>query len=141
MLRRSGHELDVPKLQAYLRDALPEDDVSALSVEQFSHGQSNPTYVLTTARGSKLVLRKQPPGKLLRGAHDVSREYRVMKCLQGIAPVPRVRLLCTDPNVVGTDFVVYDYAEGRHFGDVRMPELEPKDRTAIMISLLRTLGR
>jgi predicted Ser/Thr protein kinase len=43
--------------------------------------------------------------------------------------------------VVGTDFIVYDYAEGRHFGDVRMPKVEPADRTAIMTSLLRTLGR
>ena len=35
-----------------------------------------------TCCGLRWVLRKQPPGKLLRGAHQVDREYRVLKALQ-----------------------------------------------------------
>ncbi len=42
------------------------------------------------------VLRKQPPGTLLRGAHAVDREYRIMRALAGHVPVPTVRHLCED---------------------------------------------
>ena len=56
----------------------------------FSGGQSNPTYRVTTEQGC-YVLRMQPPGPLLPGAHAVDREYRVMGALQGTGvPVPRM---------------------------------------------------
>lgn len=55
---------------------------------QFGHGQSNPTYLIsvsasgvpgrtTGSRPWQAVLRKKPPGMLLKSAHDVEREYRV----------------------------------------------------------------
>ncbi|KAA0148011.1 hypothetical protein FNF29_06955 [Cafeteria roenbergensis] len=139
---RKGHELDLAKLQAFLRDAVPTADFEGMSVEQFAHGQSNPTYVVTPARGHKVVLRKQPPGSLLRGAHDVLRECKIMKCLHGIVPVPTVRAACEDAGVVGTPFFVYDYVDGRLFRDVCMPELgeDAQQRGAILTSLVRTLG-
>ena len=49
-----------------------------LILRQFDHGQSNPTYYIKYA-GKELVLRKKPPGKLLKGAHAVEREFKVMK--------------------------------------------------------------
>ncbi|KAA0176300.1 hypothetical protein FNF27_02356 [Cafeteria roenbergensis] len=139
---RKGHELNLAKLQAFLRDAVPTADFEGMSVEQFAHGQSNPTYVVTPARGHKVVLRKQPPGSLLRGAHDVLRECKIMKCLHGIVPVPTVRAACEDAGVVGTPFFVYDYVDGRLFRDVCMPELgeDAQQRGAILTSLVRTLG-
>ncbi|MGI9350318.1 MAG: phosphotransferase, partial [Rhizobiaceae bacterium] len=51
-------------------------------IEKFSGGQSNPTYKLTADTG-QYVLRAKPPGELLKSAHQVDREYRVMKALQG----------------------------------------------------------
>ena len=39
-------------------------------VEQFKGGQSNPTYKLVTP-GKSYVLRRKPPGQLLKGAHAV----------------------------------------------------------------------
>ena len=39
-----------------------------LNVEQFKGGQSNPTYKLVTP-GASYVLRRKPPGELLKGAH------------------------------------------------------------------------
>ena len=78
---------------------------------QFKHGQSNPTYVCSVRdKSTKLVLRKQPPGKLLRGAHAVDREFRVMNALQGSAvPVPKTRLFCPDSGLNET-FELSDYA-------------------------------
>ncbi len=61
-----------------------------VAVRRFSHGQSNPTYLLTTPE-RKYVLRKKPDGILLQSAHAVEREYRVMLALQDTGvPVPRI---------------------------------------------------
>lgn len=72
------------------------DDVE---VKQFKHGQSNPTYlIIRKDSAEKLVVRKQPAGKLLRGAHAVDREYRVMSALGTTSvPVPKTKLFCSDP--------------------------------------------
>merc|ERR1719476_908341 len=80
-----------------------------LSVKKFGFGQSNPTYFLSTDRGQEYVLRKKPAGKLVKGAHAVDREYRVMKAV-GLAgfEVPQVHVLCEDDSVLGTSFYVMD---------------------------------
>jgi aminoglycoside phosphotransferase (APT) family kinase protein len=49
-----------------------------LQVRQFKHGQSNPTFLLTDASGTKYVMRKKPPGKLLSSAHMVPLPARMM---------------------------------------------------------------
>ena len=54
------------------------------------------------------------PGHLLRGAHQVDREYRVMAALQGTGvPVPRTLLFCDDPSILGTLFYVMQFVNGR----------------------------
>jgi aminoglycoside phosphotransferase (APT) family kinase protein len=73
------HRLDEPRLLSYLRQQL-KLPAGNLSSKQFQHGQSNPTYLLEVG-GQRLVLRKQPPGKLLASAHAVDREYRVLTAL------------------------------------------------------------
>ncbi|NIP68894.1 MAG: phosphotransferase, partial [Planctomycetales bacterium] len=49
-----------------------------LRIRKFTVGQSNPTYLLTTGSG-KYVLRRKPTGTLLKSAHAVDREFRVLK--------------------------------------------------------------
>ena len=74
---RDGMDLDREKLRNYLESkfGLSGDE---LELRQFDHGQSNPTYYIRFG-GQELVLRKKPPGKLLRGAHMIEREAQVMK--------------------------------------------------------------
>ena len=73
------------------------------------------------------MLRKKPPGQLLASAHQVDREYRVMKALGTVGfPVPNMRALCLDESVIGTTFYVMDFLEGRIFRDARLPGLEPR---------------
>jgi aminoglycoside phosphotransferase (APT) family kinase protein len=82
-------------------------------VHQFSHGQSNPTYLLELGGGNgrRLVLRKKPPGRLLSSAHAVEREYRVLCALAGsTVPVAAPVALCSDESVLGTPFYVMDFA-------------------------------
>lgn len=111
-------------------------------LDKFKGGQSNPTYKLTAASGA-YVLRRQPPGKLLRSAHAVDREYRVMRALADTGvPVPQVLGLCTDRAVIGSMFYVMAFAEGRIFWDAALPELgSAGERRAVYDDMNRVLAR
>ncbi len=118
---RDVHRFDESRLKAYLKDHI--DVADDFAVRQFSGGQSNPTFLITSA-GRKYVMRKKPPGVLLKSAHQVDREYRIMKALgQTDVPVPTMRALCQDESVVGTDFYVMDFLEGRIFRNPELPEV------------------
>jgi len=64
-----------------------------------------------------------------------------MKALAGHIPVPVMRALCTDPEVIGTTFYVMDYLEGRIFRDAALPGLTPIERSAIYDDLNATLAK
>jgi aminoglycoside phosphotransferase (APT) family kinase protein len=129
------HRFDEAALAAYLAAHVP-DITPPLTVRQFQGGQSNPTYRVTDARGRQLVLRKKPPGAILPSAHAVEREYAVMHALgpTGV-PVPRMRVLCEDPSVIGTPFYVMDYLEGRVLIDPKLPGLSPEERRATYFAM------
>ncbi len=125
---RPQHRFDEPALQAYLCRELPEM-AAPFTLRQFQGGQSNPTFLLTEAGGRRYVLRKKPPGAILPSAHAVEREYAAMRALGPTpTPVPRARLLCEDPSVIGTPFYVMDYIEGRVLTDLRLDEVPHADR-------------
>ncbi|XP_044296914.1 acyl-CoA dehydrogenase family member 10 isoform X4 [Varanus komodoensis] len=133
--------MDIPRepLQKYLDSVLGEEAKGPLVLRQFSHGQSNPTYLLAL-RGRQLVLRKKPPGKLLPSAHAVEREFRILKALAGAGvPVPKVWALCEDSSIIGTPFYLMDYCTGRIFKDPSLPELEPSQRGGIYSAMNRVL--
>ncbi|ALJ14324.1 phosphotransferase [Sphingopyxis macrogoltabida] len=101
-----------------------------LTIEQFKGGQSNPTYRLTTP-GAQYVMRRKPPGELVKGAHDVLREARVLSALAPTAvPVPAVLGICDDDAVVGSAFYVMALVEGRIFWDASFGEVPVGERAA-----------
>ncbi|MDP3745815.1 MAG: phosphotransferase [Phenylobacterium sp.] len=137
---RAAHRLDEAALDLWLAVNV-EGYRGPLSISQFKGGASNPTYLLSAGE-ARYVLRKKPPGLLLASAHQVDREYRVMKALGDVGfPVPRMRALCEDDAVIGTSFYVMDFLEGRIFRDARLPGLEPAGRTAIYDELNAVLAR
>ena len=106
----------------------------------FSGGQSNPTYRVTTEQGC-YVLRMQPPGPLLPGAHAVDREYRVMGALQGTGvPVPRMLAYCGDAAILGTPFYLMEFLEGRVLMDQSLPGMDTQQRGAIYDEMNRVIG-
>ncbi len=136
---RDAHRLDEVRLDAWLADHL-DGYSGGLHVRQFKGGQSNPTYWLAD-RERAYVLRKKPPGKLLKSAHQVEREYRVMRALQGTeVPTAQMYALCTDDSVVGTPFFVMEYVGGRVLWNVQLPGIEPAERGAIYDELVRVLA-
>ncbi|MFD1986007.1 phosphotransferase family protein [Mesorhizobium newzealandense] len=112
-----------------------------LSIEKFKSGQSNPTYLLTAASG-RYVLRAKPPGQLLKSAHQVDREFTVMKALAGSAvPVPRMLHLSAEVSPIGRMFYVMDFLDGRIFWDPALPEArDNEERAAIYDAMNATLA-
>ena len=131
--------LDLATLGSYLRTHVQETG-NLIGAEKFSDGQSNPTYLLDTEAG-QYVLRRQPPGELLKSAHAVDREFRVIDALQGSAvPVARAIHLCTDRSVIGSLFYVMSFEPGRIFWDPTLPELDAGQRGAIYSEMNRVLA-
>jgi aminoglycoside phosphotransferase (APT) family kinase protein len=120
--------IDEGALAAWLKDNIAEYR-GPLTVEQFSGGQSNPTYRLTTP-AARYVLRRKPPGELLKGAHDVLREARVLTALADTdVPVARLFGTCSDVAILGSDFYVMEMVNGRIFWDAAFTDV-PKDERA-----------
>lgn len=137
---REQHRFDEAALARYL-DANLEGGAAGLAVLQFEGGQSNPTFELH-AHGRKYVLRKKPPGVLLKSAHAVDREYRIMTALRDSGvPVPRTYLLCEDDSVIGTPFFVMEKCEGRVLSDPLLPNLSADERRILYDDFIRILTR
>lgn len=112
-----------------------------LTAEKFAGGQSNPTFKITAASGV-YVLRRQPPGKLLKSAHAVDREYKVLAALANTdVPVAKVYHLCEDRGVIGSMFYLMEYCEGNIYWDAALPELEKPARGIIYQQMLSVLTR
>ena len=123
----------------YLQRQVPETG-RLISADKFSDGQSNPTFLLDTDSG-QYVLRRQPAGELLKSAHAVDREFRVIKALQGSdVPVARAIHLCTDRSIIGSLFYLMSYQPGRIFWEPDLPSLDKLQRTAIYAEMNRVLA-
>lgn len=100
------------------------------SIEKFGHGQSNPTYLLTADSG-RYVLRAKPPGQLLKSAHQVDREFRVMQALAGSrVAVPKVLHLAPEASPIGRMFYVMEFLDGRVLWDPALSEVDTNEERA-----------
>jgi|TARA_A100001015_G_scaffold192316_1_gene214273 aminoglycoside phosphotransferase (APT) family kinase protein len=102
-----------------------------LDYKQFKGGQSNPTYLLNS-ENDQYVLRRKPPGKLLKSAHAVDREYKVLTGLNSTnVPTPKTLILCEDEDVIGTAFYLMEYCSGNIYWDPVASELDITRRKKI----------
>lgn len=135
-----GHRFDVARLEEYMASHV-ESFRGPLTVAEFKGGQSNPTYLLEGA-SDRYVLRRKPPGKLLKSAHAVDREFRVISALYGADfPVPRPYALCEDDEVIGTAFYIMEFVEGRIFWDLDLPNANPEGRAALYDHVNETIAQ
>jgi aminoglycoside phosphotransferase (APT) family kinase protein len=110
-------------------------------VEQFKGGQSNPTFKLT-ANGKSYVLRRKPPGPLLKGAHAVEREAQVMAALGRVNfAAPHIYGLCTDDSVIGSWFFIMDMVQGRIFWDATFPQVSQAERPTYFDAMNATIAQ
>ncbi|RFC66381.1 phosphotransferase family protein [Fulvimarina endophytica] len=130
--------IDADRLEHFLNERFGSDQ--PLSMTQISGGQSNPTFRVRHG-DRKMILRKQPPGDLAKGAHRIDREYRAMDALAGTAvPVPAMILYHDDPELLGTPFYLMEEVPGRVFQTAAMDGVTPEMRTAMYENLADTLA-
>lgn len=133
--------LDLAAVTAYLKQNLKGFE-GPIEAEKFDIGQSNPTFLLKTPN-KKYVLRRKPPGVLLKSAHAVDREFRVQSALADTkVPVANMHLLCEDDSVIGSAFYIMDHVDGRNF---RQPTMEGEglsnaERGAVIDDMNRVLA-
>ena len=131
--------LDVEAVSKYLTPRMDGFD-GPLEATKFESGQSNPTFLLKTPTNN-YVLRRKPPGVLLKSAHAVDREFRVQKALAGTdVPVAKMHHLCEDDSVIGSSFYIMDHISGRNFNEPTLGDLNNADRTSVMKDMNRVLA-
>lgn len=130
---------DTYTLCAYLEQHI-DNFRGPLTAKKFSDGQSNPTFLLSADSG-QYVLRRQPPGQLLKSAHAVDREYRVQRALAHTdVPVATMYHLCEDTRIIGSMFYVMSFERGRILWNPALPEIERGQRSAYYEELIRILA-
>lgn len=108
---REGEQLDVPKVEQFLKDTIP-GLAGGLVVEQFPSGYSNLTYRIKVG-DKELVLRRPPFGTKAKTAHDMKREHTILNALYPVFPYcPRPLLYTEDLSVMGCPFYVMDRIHG-----------------------------
>ena len=77
-------------------------------------GHSNLTYQINDQNGRSAVIRRPPQGELLPKAHDMSREWALIKALSTTnVPVPKPYGFCEDPGVTGAWFYIMGLIDGK----------------------------
>jgi aminoglycoside phosphotransferase (APT) family kinase protein len=138
---RNRDPLDAERLAQYLAGRIPGLRAPLL-IEQFPVGQSNPTFKVTSADGRRYALRKKPAGTLLPSAHAIDREYRVIGALGAAGfPVAPPVLYCDDASIIGTEFYLMDFVDGRGYWDQSLPGMRPAERRAIWDELNRVIAQ
>jgi aminoglycoside phosphotransferase (APT) family kinase protein len=137
---REAHRFDESRLAQWMTEHV-QGYSGPLTVEQFKGGQSNPTYKLRTPQKA-YIMRRKPPGQLLKGAHAVEREAQVLQALAKVDfPVAHLHGLCTDEHVIGTSFYVMDCVEGRIFWDATFSDVSREDRPRYFGAMNATLAQ
>jgi aminoglycoside phosphotransferase (APT) family kinase protein len=132
-------DLPIERLGDYLERHIQEFQ-GLNGASKFLDGQSNPTYLLTATSGD-YVLRRKPFGELLKSAHAVEREYRVMRALRDTdVPLPDALHLCEDDSIIGAVFFVMSFVRGQIFWNPALPDLDATSRTRVYDEMNRVLA-
>ena len=141
MTAESLEGLDLSRVVPWLvqHDVLaPGGDAQA---RRLSGGLSNVTYLITQA-DQHVVVRRPPLGHVMPTAHDMAREYAV---LRGTASAhfraPRPLALCEDLEVNGAPFLVMEFVPGRILSsDQACAGLSASDASALSADLVDVLA-
>ncbi|MAZ88394.1 MAG: phosphotransferase family protein [Cellvibrionaceae bacterium] len=136
---KTTFDFDVETLARYLESNV-QGFKGPLTAEKFAGGQSNPTFLIKATSG-RYVLRRKPPGELLKSAHAVDREFQVMSALRETpVPVAQAFHLCDDDSIIGSMFYLMEYIDGRVLWDPTLPEATQAERRQIYNEMNRVLA-
>jgi aminoglycoside phosphotransferase (APT) family kinase protein len=104
--------VDLANLQPWFAEHVAGATGEPLSASLISGGRSNLTYLVRDS-SHEWVLRRPPLGHVLPTAHDMAREYKVLRALEPTdVPVPRALAFCDDVAVNGAPFYVMENVDG-----------------------------
>ena len=106
-----------------------------LEADRIGDGHSNITYLLRRGADS-WVLRRPPPPPLPPSAHDVLREYRILRACDGHVRVPSPLLSCADPGVIGAPFYLMTYVPGEVLTTALTPQFDPRADPPLVVDEL-----
>jgi aminoglycoside phosphotransferase (APT) family kinase protein len=108
---RKGEEINTALVEAFLKDSIPGLSGS-LEINQFPKGHSNLTYLLSIG-DREFVLRRPPFGRKAKSAHDMSREYRILKALRpAYKYCPEPFIYSEDEAIIGAPFYIMERIRG-----------------------------
>lgn len=118
---REGEELEeqkiIPFIKKHLKD-IPDD--APIQIKQFRAGRSNLTYLIQIGKW-EAVLRRPPIGPVAPKAHDMVREYTILKEIHQYFPQAPTPYLLADESVIGRPFFLMERKKGIVL-DEQMPE-------------------
>ncbi len=133
---------DIPAVEAWIRSAT-DALVPPFTWTQLPGGHSNLTFLIEDTRGTRAVIRRPPTGPLLPKAHDMGREWSIIRALGGTAvPVPRAIAFCDDTSVTGAAFYVMGHVAGHtlHNATDTNTWVPPARRHAVALSFIDALA-
>ena len=108
---RKGEEPDSANIEAFLKDSIPGLS-GKFVISQFPSGYSNLTYLLAVGK-REFVLRRPPFGTKAKTAHDMGREYNILKALRPVFPYcPEPLAYSEDLSIIGSPFYVMERLRG-----------------------------
>lgn len=136
---QNPHKLE--SLSEYL-SSIDENLKTGLQLVAIGSGHSNPTFaIFKNDKPLPYVLRKQPDGPILKSAHAIDREFRIMSALKDTAvPVPKMINYCQDTEIIGTPFYLMEKLDGVVFHDNALEEVEKNHRAKIFDMMNETLA-
>ncbi len=131
---RQGEELNVKRLESFIRENVEGLDDSPLEIKQFGMGASNLTYLLQTKKW-EAVLRRPPLGPVAPKAHDMAREYKILSMIHPVFPLaPKPYVFSDDQEIIGSPFFIMERRHGIVL-DTEFPEhVKPSPELCLRIS-------
>ncbi len=136
---RSGEELDQEAVENFLKQSIPGLS-GELEILQFPSGFSNLTYLIRVG-DREMVLRRPPFGRKAKSAHDMGREYRILKALYPVFPYcPKPLAYTEDESIMGCPFYVMERICGTILRkelpeQMRLPRADARSLCENMIAL------
>ncbi|WP_010530155.1 phosphotransferase family protein [Lentibacillus jeotgali] len=110
---RDGEELNLINLESFLRENIKNLPTDPLTVEQFSAGRSNLTYLLKIGDW-EAVLRRPPLGPVPPKAHDMEREFTILNEISPyFSPAPKPYVFAgKEQNIIESPFFIMERRHG-----------------------------
>jgi aminoglycoside phosphotransferase (APT) family kinase protein len=145
MARMTDVVVDADRLTEWVGDRLPGTGPLRLERMGQATGAANALFWLTRAHdasGQRWVLRRPPAVINAPGASDTTREWRLLRALEGTpVPHPRPLIFGDDPEVIGAPFMIMEVVDGfTPVGVLPAPYDRPENQRALGFAMVDALA-